>query len=221
MPHTDSGACAPKAIARLKRACENAKRQLSSQPEARVEVWWCGGEVEVWRCSRASHCLWELGVGSRRSESGFVAPAPLAPWSNLAPLAVGRGGDGGKQLCLRKAAQLCTKALHGLKQTFKWMGMFWLILRPKSWGQPSTIGCVRGGGQVVPYLILCPTLTSLSFRVPPSRCDFGSQVDNIAEGFDFSEKITRAKFEELNLDLFRSAPHAARPPLWPAPPTAL
>jgi len=29
------------------------------------------------------------------------------------------------------------------------------------------------------------------------------EVDNIAEGFDFSEKITRAKFEELNLDLFR------------------
>uniref|UniRef100_A0A7S1NC85 Heat shock protein 70 n=2 Tax=Eutreptiella gymnastica TaxID=73025 RepID=A0A7S1NC85_9EUGL len=28
----------PKATARLKRACENAKRQLSSQPEARVEV---------------------------------------------------------------------------------------------------------------------------------------------------------------------------------------
>ena len=29
------------------------------------------------------------------------------------------------------------------------------------------------------------------------------QVDNIAEGVDFSEKITRAKFEELNMDLFK------------------
>lgn len=29
-------------------------------------------------------------------------------------------------------------------------------------------------------------------------------MDNIAEGFDLSEKITRAKFEELNMDLFKS-----------------
>eukprot|EP01006_Ploeotia_vitrea_P043167 TRINITY_DN66697_c7_g11_i1.p1 TRINITY_DN66697_c7_g11~~TRINITY_DN66697_c7_g11_i1.p1 ORF type:complete len:681 (-),score=155.34 TRINITY_DN66697_c7_g11_i1:63-2105(-) len=29
------------------------------------------------------------------------------------------------------------------------------------------------------------------------------EVDNIAEGFDLSEKITRAKFEELNMDLFK------------------
>ena len=29
------------------------------------------------------------------------------------------------------------------------------------------------------------------------------EVDNIAEGFDFSEKLTRAKFEELNMDMFK------------------
>jgi heat shock protein 5 len=29
------------------------------------------------------------------------------------------------------------------------------------------------------------------------------EVDSIVEGFDFSEKITRAKFEELNMDLFK------------------
>jgi heat shock protein 5 len=29
------------------------------------------------------------------------------------------------------------------------------------------------------------------------------EVDNIAEGVDFSEKMTRAKFEELNMDLFK------------------
>jgi heat shock protein 5 len=29
------------------------------------------------------------------------------------------------------------------------------------------------------------------------------EVDNIVEGVDFSEKITRAKFEELNMDLFK------------------
>jgi len=29
------------------------------------------------------------------------------------------------------------------------------------------------------------------------------EVDNLVEGFDFSEKITRAKFEELNMDLFK------------------
>jgi len=29
------------------------------------------------------------------------------------------------------------------------------------------------------------------------------EVDNIADGIDFSEKITRAKFEELNMDLFK------------------
>lgn len=29
------------------------------------------------------------------------------------------------------------------------------------------------------------------------------EVDNIAEGVDFSEKITRAKFEELCMDLFK------------------
>jgi heat shock protein 5 len=30
------------------------------------------------------------------------------------------------------------------------------------------------------------------------------EVDSLVEGFDFSEKITRAKFEELNADLFRN-----------------
>ncbi|CBH17750.1 glucose-regulated protein 78, putative [Trypanosoma equiperdum] len=29
------------------------------------------------------------------------------------------------------------------------------------------------------------------------------EVDSLTEGFDFSEKITRAKFEELNMDLFK------------------
>ncbi|KEG13127.1 putative glucose-regulated protein 78 [Trypanosoma grayi] len=29
------------------------------------------------------------------------------------------------------------------------------------------------------------------------------EVDSLTEGFDFSEKITRAKFEELNIDLFK------------------
>jgi endoplasmic reticulum chaperone BiP len=29
------------------------------------------------------------------------------------------------------------------------------------------------------------------------------EVDSLVEGFDFSEKITRAKFEELNMDLFK------------------
>ena len=29
------------------------------------------------------------------------------------------------------------------------------------------------------------------------------EVDNIADGFDFSEKLTRAKFEELNMEMFK------------------
>merc|ERR1719420_291800 len=29
------------------------------------------------------------------------------------------------------------------------------------------------------------------------------EVDGLDEGFDFSEKLTRAKFEELNMDLFK------------------
>jgi heat shock protein 5 len=36
-----------------------------------------------------------------------------------------------------------------------------------------------------------------------SQLEARVEVDNLVEGFDFSEKITRAKFEELNADLFK------------------
>ena len=36
-----------------------------------------------------------------------------------------------------------------------------------------------------------------------SQLEASVEVDNLQEGFDFSEKITRAKFEELNMDLFK------------------
>jgi len=36
-----------------------------------------------------------------------------------------------------------------------------------------------------------------------SKTEARVEVDSLVEGFDFSEKITRAKFEELNMDLFK------------------
>jgi len=36
-----------------------------------------------------------------------------------------------------------------------------------------------------------------------SQLEAAVEVDNLQEGFDFSDKITRAKFEELNMDLFK------------------
>ena len=36
-----------------------------------------------------------------------------------------------------------------------------------------------------------------------SQLEASVEVDNLQEGLDFSEKITRAKFEELNMDLFK------------------
>lgn len=36
-----------------------------------------------------------------------------------------------------------------------------------------------------------------------SQLEARVEVDNLVEGFDFSDKITRAKFEELNMDLFK------------------
>ena len=36
-----------------------------------------------------------------------------------------------------------------------------------------------------------------------SQLEVRVEVDNLQEGFDFSEKLTRAKFEELNADLFK------------------
>jgi len=133
----------------------------------------------VWRCDRASHCLW----GDLLYEGTSWAEADL-------------------QMDGHVFAQSWAKILGS---TFH----HWLREGGGIWWE----GAGRALSHSAPHTHL-PQLSS----PPSSRCDFGSQVDNIAEGFDFSEKITRAKFEELNLDLFRSAPRAERPPPWPAPP---
>jgi len=42
-------------------------------------------------------------------------------------------------------------------------------------------------------------------RILPSQAQANLEIDSLFEGIDFYATITRAKFEELNMDLFRSA----------------
>src|SRR5271170_5946869 len=58
--------------------------------------------------------------------------------------------------------------------------------------------CPLGALTSKPYCLTNVLLTTLS-----SQMSVRIEIDSFFEGKDFSESLTRAKFEELNLDLFR------------------
>ena len=50
----------------------------------------------------------------------------------------------------------------------------------------------------------CPSaIPSLSCRTLSSSTQASIEIDSLFEGIDFYTSITRARFEELNMDLFR------------------
>jgi len=49
-----------------------------------------------------------------------------------------------------------------------------------------------------------------------SQPEAALEIDGLFEGYDFTEKLTRAKFEELNADLFRSTLEPVKAGMAPA-----
>jgi len=53
-------------------------------------------------------------------------------------------------------------------------------------------------------LFLLTTVKTLPMTVPCLHAQASIEIDSLFEGIDFYTSITRARFEELNADLFRS-----------------
>jgi len=53
-------------------------------------------------------------------------------------------------------------------------------------------------------LFLLTTVNTLPMTVPCLHVQASIEIDSLFEGIDFYTSITRARFEELNADLFRS-----------------